>query len=992
MGRFSDSPYYILEDFLENQINYGYLYNTYVNPDDPSDILYTPAFNSLDKPYVKTGYVSPALPPARLWGGRKGIIAAESYGFNIYLKTDIKYYRLNLRNLTGSPNGDFFTFIVNEDSFDSSELTMEQIIGNAEISEFGAAVSLIGSELYFQKESNFYDFVDNYSPADHNEVNTPNINTNKFYIYLGKLYATNANEIIIKYEGYKTYVNNFIPENNRSALLSTFTDLCFDSVYGAQYNKFKNLLSLSDPTEADINYLYYISRMYNMTIPESLSDTKKREYVSALPELLKRKGTFYSLYIIWKVMCSNTTNFLNIYERWNDWPHDDVVYPIENFSDVFYIFNPLYKATPPRTGAGVEYYYSGSGTNYVTRVAEPATDWTVMHNIGYQWPFVQIINDDDECIIPNEISFDSQVSLSVDFGTDMVAGKVISCPSTGDLSIGNTGTFFTENISIPSNTWSVNHGLNVKYPLVQVVNLNNKLIIPEEIEFVDENNLTITFNEAIQGKVIVGLTAPDSYTEAISAGGYTWEIEHNLATQNIIIQVVGADDKQIIPETIKILDDNNIEMTFSDFVDGNVVVYSSVGLSPYPIFTYEDYMLSPHYLVEMDLTNEPYGDDYIINYELITEIIARWEELRPVCKYAHYREVIAPITDFSGKDIELYVGTTKTGSMLTKCCQPVRQIVEPEAPATFIYRTYANRVLWTINHQLNSAHTIVQCFDLNQNMMIPNEIFEESENVTVITWDVPTAGYAYVSKNDVSSTQASNAVWTVTHSLGLSASTGMLLQQAEYDATDTVFMPATVKIVDIDTLEYTMVEATSGYAMVSTGSYEVSASAPLKDWTINHNLNSAAIQAQFYNERLEVMYPQTVRIVDENNITISFDDFITPGVVIKRIGLVSEEKTGVYESIANLKIGSGGSIDWDPILKNGLEYGTDITYVAEKQTDSDTQYFVKATINTREDLTITEFGLFDSSDNIIFYTRCDLIYKPKDVELILWFRINKTMA
>ncbi len=57
-------------------------------------------------------------------------------------------------------------------------------------------------------------------------------------------------------------------------------------------------------------------------------------------------------------------------------------------------------------------------------------------------------------------------------------------------------------------------------------------------------------------------------------------------------------------------------------------------------------VISPHYIVEIDLTSEPIGDrfndDWILNEFYADELIRNWEYARPVNKYVQYQQLISP--------------------------------------------------------------------------------------------------------------------------------------------------------------------------------------------------------------------------------------------------------------------------------------------------------------------------------------------------------------
>lgn len=53
--------------------------------------------------------------------------------------------------------------------------------------------------------------------------------------------------------------------------------------------------------------------------------------------------------------------------------------------------------------------------------------------------------------------------------------------------------------SSPSSTWTINHNLNNKYPLVQTYDSSDAVIIPATIVGTSTNTVTVTFSTAISG-------------------------------------------------------------------------------------------------------------------------------------------------------------------------------------------------------------------------------------------------------------------------------------------------------------------------------------------------------------------------------------------------------------------------------------------------------------------------------------------------------------
>jgi hypothetical protein len=62
-------------------------------------------------------------------------------------------------------------------------------------------------------------------------------------------------------------------------------------------------------------------------------------------------------------------------------------------------------------------------------------------------------------------------------------------------------------------------------------------------------------------------TVKRNFTNSIS-----WSVEHNLDTENAIVQAYNSDNYQLIPENVKIVDSDNILITFSTSQTGFAVV------------------------------------------------------------------------------------------------------------------------------------------------------------------------------------------------------------------------------------------------------------------------------------------------------------------------------------------------------------------------------------------------------------------------------------
>jgi hypothetical protein len=133
---------------------------------------------------------------------------------------------------------------------------------------------------------------------------------------------------------------------------------------------------------------------------------------------------------------------------------------------------------------------------------------------------------------------------------------------------GSGGGFVKLDQTTPSTTWTFNHNLGQKFPIFQVFDSNDEVIIPSKITAVNSDTATITFPSAQTGKVIASLgTGPGGMTQQFSAAT-TWSVSHNMGVDYPIVTVYDSNRKIVFPNEIRSIDADNVEVYFSTPVAG----------------------------------------------------------------------------------------------------------------------------------------------------------------------------------------------------------------------------------------------------------------------------------------------------------------------------------------------------------------------------------------------------------------------------------------
>lgn len=130
------------------------------------------------------------------------------------------------------------------------------------------------------------------------------------------------------------------------------------------------------------------------------------------------------------------------------------------------------------------------------------------------------------------------------------------------------GAYAELNQTIPSTTWTFNHNLGQKYPIFQIFDSNDNVIIPSQITAVNSDSATITFPSAQSGRAIASLgTGPGGMTQQFSAAT-TWSLSHNMGTDYPIVTVYNNNRRIIFPQEIRSIDSDTVEVYFSTPVAG----------------------------------------------------------------------------------------------------------------------------------------------------------------------------------------------------------------------------------------------------------------------------------------------------------------------------------------------------------------------------------------------------------------------------------------
>jgi hypothetical protein len=163
----------------------------------------------------------------------------------------------------------------------------------------------------------------------------------------------------------------------------------------------------------------------------------------------------------------------------------------------------------------------GAGGAYIYTQSAPSDTWTITHNLGVKYVNVEVVGSDDKTMHPNSITFVDNNSLVITFTSVQTGHAAVTTGGAGTSGSIYTGGSYIHTQLIASDTWTVNHGLGVRYVNVEVIGSDNKTLLPSDITFSDNNTLVITFAFNRTGYAAITVGAGTSGTSGNSGSSGT---------------------------------------------------------------------------------------------------------------------------------------------------------------------------------------------------------------------------------------------------------------------------------------------------------------------------------------------------------------------------------------------------------------------------------------------------------------------------------------
>lgn len=393
-------------------------------------------------------------------------------------------------------------------------------------------------------------------------------------------------------------------------------------------------------------------------------------------------------------------------------------------------------------------------------------------------------------------------------------------------------------------------------------------------------------------------------------------------------------------------------------------------------YTYrEDNILSTHYVLEFDVTEQPMKNDSIWD-ESFENLITILEEFRPASRVSHYGILTGPITDWTGNWTEMYPDYAV--SFKTRF-NPIFN----KDPDSYIYIQSTPRNIWTFKHPLLTIKVLVQVFCDNR-MIIPQKIiYVDAETISIVFGEDLT-GYAIVKIYN------EDRFFMVQNETVFDYNLAQLPIIAARDMIS-YCIPENQAITNDDNTLTTKFSSNfiSHTDMVVTNDYLHTQSVAETEWIINHDAGYSASLIMVYDENKNVIYPQEIFSIDDKVVTLTFTEPQTGFAVLNFIGNPIESASTIsllksYETY--FKFGEKKWLDSD--IFNDLKQPI-MTIGCEKFWEDSDYLYLQCTLPEFGSIDIKEVGIFDKLNRLIFYSKVEGFFKPSGIYSKFHYRIKK---
>ena len=242
-----------------------------------------------------------------------------------------------------------------------------------------------------------------------------------------------------------------------------------------------------------------------------------------------------------------------------------------HFKDIFVSGSPLLSAT----GSDAFEVIGAGGLGISTSITDTNGNGYIKELTISATSLSSSLNNRMDTITGSISSLSSSVVLTSQTGSMTVLSASYAATASFALNAGGGGSAIGSYTSLvvtsASSTWSFAHNTGQRYPIFQVFDNNGYVVIPSQIQTIDDDNANIIFPSPQTGRVIASLGGGNGTTQPFTSSSL-WTVDHYLGTDYPDVTVWDSNRNIVFPNRIESVNTNQIKIYFSQTISGNVSV------------------------------------------------------------------------------------------------------------------------------------------------------------------------------------------------------------------------------------------------------------------------------------------------------------------------------------------------------------------------------------------------------------------------------------
>jgi len=554
-----------------------------------------------------------------------------------------------------------------------------------------------GSPVFFRKNSPFHYWLRQQRTIPNPTVERTverYVNPERPFMYFGTIFPTGTESTTpsgqthhVEFWGMKDWTVAALPQASRGERIIEQFNLYFDRLYHEAFQALKEVNTLLDPIECDINYLGMITQLFNVTLIDEIPDElRKRQFTQSIINFLKRKGTYSSLYAIFRIMLGDTSNRLNIYERWHKGknpPGDHtgnpaITSPVSPFFND-YLYTAFYGEDPVAPSGSSAYgcrypvgpdYYASHGTS-----AYPS----------------QYGDNDPTTIVPTSAAdyISPHYKVEIDF----------SCEPMGEH-------FIIDQTTIESllDYWEMIRPVarvsHYRYLIAPITNFQGSWFPLYSAEY------SAIMNSICTDPVVAAEAGAAVFVQTFNSA--EWIFYHNLGSENIIVQTFDYSYNMTFPKEIIVDDANTVRVIYDKPVAGYAYALTDTAVQQVAS------------ALNWNVAHNQGEWDVLSQFDHIDA--AERKKLMPI-----------RVDLITNNSLQAEFSQARSGWTITSL-------------ADYTHEQSIAQTTWQVNHNLEVTGIQVQCVDSSREVITPKTVTAINQDTVIIEFDDAITGWALVKK------------------------------------------------------------------------------------------------------------------------------------------------------------------------------------------------------------------------------------------------------